>query len=273
MRCFLLSASISFAIAAVAGPPAEPSEITTPSGAVMVLLPGGTFTMGDNDGEVDEPEHAVTVSPFCIDQFEVSQEEYERLMGDNPSKVKSKKNPVEQIRWSDAVRYCNARSREEGLEPAYDLTAWTCNFEANGYRLPTEAEWEYAARAGTGTAYSFGASDDDLTKHAWFKDNAKAKPHPVRQRRPNPWGLYDMHGNVWEWCNDFYQVDYYLRSEAEDPRGPERGAKKVLRGGCWNSTPDACRSAYRYNENPAYTDACFGYDIYGFRCVRPWSEK
>ncbi len=253
--------------------PATPREITTESGVQMILLPGGTFTMGDENGEIDETPHKVTVSPFFIDKFEVTQEEYERVMGSNPSKVKGRKNPVEQVRWSDAVRYCNERSQLEGLEPAYDLKTWTCRFEANGYRLPTEAEWEYAARAGTTTTYSFGSSEANLRQHGWFKANTGGKPRPVGQLRPNSWGLFDMHGNVWEWCNDFYKVDYYAESPQNDPKGPESGDKKVLRGGCWNSTPDACRSAYRYNESPAYTDACFGYDIYGFRCVRSYDEN
>jgi len=248
--------------------PTAPKEIATPSGVQMIALPGGTFTMGQKDSEVDEPPHEVTLSPFAIDKFEVTQEEYEKVMGNNPSKVKGNKNPVEQVRWSDAVRYCNERSRLEGLEPAYDLKTWTCRFEANGYRLPTEAEWEYAARAGATSAYSFGDSDSELPKYAWFKTSSDGKPHPAGQRKPNAWGLHDMHGNVWEWCNDFYKVDYYPQSPAQDPKGPDTGDKKVLRGGCWNSTSDACRSAFRYNENPAYTDACFGYDIYGFRCVR-----
>ena len=250
------------------GPPAEPKEIATPSGVEMVLLPGGKFTMGDEDGEVDEPEHEVSVGPFYIDKCEVTQEEFERVVGENPSKVKGRQNPVEQVRWSDAVRYCNERSRADGLEPAYDLKTWQCRFDANGYRLPTEAEWEYAARAGTNTAYHFGNPDAMLKQHAWFKPNAGGKPRPVRQRKPNAWGLYDMLGNVWEWCNDFYKVDYYLETPKQDPKGPAAGEKKVLRGGCWSSNPDSCRSAYRYNENPGYTDACFGYDIYGFRCVR-----
>jgi len=249
-------------------PPTEPKEVTTTSGVPMILLPGGTFTMGDENGEVDEVPHEVTVSPFYVDKYEITQEEYERVMGENPSKVKGRRNPVEQVRWSDAARYCNARSKSEGLDPAYDLKNWTCRFEADGYRLPTEAEWEYAARGGTGTSYSFGKADAKLVQHGWFKTNAAGKPHPVGQRRPNPWGLCDMHGNVWEWCNDFYGVDYYEQSPAKDPKGPDAGEKKVLRGGCWSSMPDACRSAYRYNEAPAYTDACFGYDIYGFRCVK-----
>jgi len=252
--------------------PASPKEIATQSGVQMILLPGGTFTMGQEGGEVDESPHAATLSPFAIDKFEVTQQEYEQVMGSNPSKVKNPKNPVEQIRWSDAVRYCNERSRREGLDPAYDLKTWACRFEASGYRLPTEAEWEYAARAGATTMYSYGDTDGELVRHAWFKANSGGKPHPVGQRKPNAWGLYDMHGNVWEWCTDFYKVDYYSAAPAQDPKGPGSGDKKVLRGGCWNSSPDACRLAYRYNENPAYTDACFGYDIYGFRCVRSYRE-
>ena len=254
-------------------PPTAPAETTTKSGVQMVLLPGGTYTMGDKDGEVDEAPHNVTLSPFYMDKYEVSQEEYERVMGENPSKVKGKKNPVEQVRWSDAVRYCNARSQLEGLDPAYDLKTWTCRFQANGYRLPTEAEWEYAARAGATSSYCFGNSEAMLKDDAWFKDNASGRPHPVGLRKPNAWGLYDMHGNVWEWCNDFYKVDYYAESPAKDPRGPQSGDKKVLRGGCWNSSADACRSAYRYSESPAYSDVCFGYDIYGFRCVRKYEAK
>lgn len=271
MAPFYLFAVLLAPAAMPEDPPTAPKEITTSAGIVMVLLPGGTFTMGDNSGEVDETEHTVTLSPFYLDKFEVTQEEYQRVMGENPSKVAGKKNPVEQIRWSDAVRYCNARSRLEGLDPAYDLTTWTCRFEASGYRLPTEAEWEYAARAGTRTQYSFGDNETELKQYAWYKDTAGGKPHPVGQRKPNAWGFFDMHGNVWEWCNDFYKVDYFTESPEKDPRGPLTGEKKVLRGGCLSSNPDACRSAYRYNENPAYTDACFGYDIYGFRCARSFA--
>ncbi len=271
-RMLLLLMAAAFA-PAIALAQDAPTPHTTPSGISMLLLPGGSFSMGDENGEVDEVPHEVSVGPFYIDTHEVSQEEYERVMEDNPSKFLGKTNPAEQIRWSDAVRYCNARSQLEGLDPAYDLTTWTCRFEANGYRLPTEAEWEYAARAGTDTAYSFGDGDAKLRQHAWYKTTAKGKPRPIGQRRHNPWGLYDMHGNVWEWCNDCYSVDYFTKSPKENPRGPEAGDKKVLRGGCWNSEPDACRSAYRYNENPAYTDACFGYDIYGFRCVLPYSAE
>jgi formylglycine-generating enzyme required for sulfatase activity len=237
------------------------------SGVEMVHIAGGRFTMGD-DKEIDARPHEVFVSSFYIDKRLVTQEEYQKVMGKNPSRWKGNRNPVEQVRWSDAVKYCNARSRLEGLEPCYDLEAWECNFDANGYRLPTEAEWEYACRAGTKTTFFFGNSPSQLKSYAWFDENSAGKPHPVGQKRPNPWGLYDMCGNVWEWCNDFYKVDYYQESPEEDPKGPKTGETKVVRGGAWKFSADSCRSGYRYNEDPGYVDACFGYDIYGFRCVR-----
>jgi len=245
---------------------------TTQGGVEMVAIPGGWFQMGsDQQGEVDESPHKVYVSPFRIDKYEVTQEEYQRVTGSDPSRWKGAQNPVEQIRWADAVHYCNARSRLEGLQPAYDVTTGQCDFAADGYRLPTEAEWEYAARAGTETRHCFGDSPSELELHAWFKGNSTRGPHPVGQKEPNPWGLYDMYGNVWEWCHDFYREDYYGQSPARDPRGPETGKDRVVRGGCWNSRPNMCRSSYRNYEDPGYTDTCFGKDIHGFvgfRCVK-----
>lgn len=223
--------------------------------------------MGDEE-EIDAPPHEVTVSAFMIDRFPVTQQQYQGVMGENPSRWKRERNPVEQVRWSDAARFCNKRSEAEGLEPCYDLKTWSCNFEADGYRLPTEAEWEYACRAGTTTAYFFGDSPSRLGDHAWFEQNSGGRPNPVGQKLPNPWGLHDMCGNVWEWCNDFYGVDYYEKSPAVDPRGAAEGDTRVVRGGAWRFSAGSCRSGYRYNENPGYVDACFGYDIYGFRCVR-----
>jgi len=243
------------------------SKSKTESGVEMVQLPAGRFTMGD-ENEIDATPHEVFVSSFYMDAHLVTQEEYQRVMGENPSRWKADRNPVEQVRWSDAVRYCNARSRLDGLQPCYDLNAWECNFDANGYRLPTEAEWEYTCRAGTKTPYFFGNDPSKLKDYAWFDKNSGAKPRPVGQKLPNPWGLYDMYGNVWEWCNDFYKVDYYQESPEENPRGPKTGETKVVRGGAWKFSAESCRSGYRYNEAPGYVDVCFGYDIYGFRCVR-----
>jgi len=246
---------------------AATSSPTATNAATMVQVQGGKFMMGDKD-EVDAPPHEVLVGSFAMDRNLVTQEQFQKLMGTNPSRWKGDKHPVEQLRWSDAVRFCNKRSEAEGLQPCYDLNTMKCNFEANGYRLPTEAEWEYACRAGTTTSFFFGDDPAKLGEYAWFEKNSGGRPRPVGQKQPNPWGLYDMVGNVWEWCNDFYKVDYYQESPRENPRGPGEGQNKVLRGGAWRFSAENSRSGYRYNESPGYSDVCFGYDIYGFRCVR-----
>ena len=233
----------------------------------MIQVPGGRFMMGDKN-EVDATPHEVSVSSFYIDKTLVTQEHFQKVTGANPSRWKGDKNPVEQVRWSDAVKFCNQRSELEGLQPCYDLKTWQCNFDANGYRLPTEAEWEHACRGGSTTAYFFGDSPAKLGDYAWFDKNSGGHPRPVGQKQPNPFGLYDICGNTWEWCNDFYKVDYYQESSKEDPRGPKEGENKVVRGGAWRFSSESCRSGYRYNESPGYADVCFGYDIYGFRCVK-----
>ena len=143
-----------------------------------------------------------------------------------------------------------------------------CNFEADGYRLPTEAEWEYACRAGTTGEYPFGNDPRRLKSYAWYAANSGKTTHPVGEKKPNPWGLYDMLGDVAEWCNDVYDPGYYKRSPEENPRGPEEGEKYVLRGGAWNSKAEACRPSYRVGEDPGFQDACFSLDAIGFRCVR-----
>jgi formylglycine-generating enzyme required for sulfatase activity len=238
------------------------------SGGEMVRIPAGSFTMGDASDPPDESPHQVTVGAFYIDKFPVTQELYEKITGVNPSKRKAPTNPVERTQWTDAARFCNRCSEVEGLKPCYDLRNWACDFTADGYRLPTEAEWEYACRAGSSTKYCFGDSEGELSRYAWFKPGSEGKTRPVGQKLPNRWGLYDMHGNVWQWCNDWYGETYYTASPSENPRGPETGKQRVLRGGAWDSTPDKCRSAYRHKEFPVYSDACFGADSYGFRRVR-----
>jgi formylglycine-generating enzyme required for sulfatase activity len=252
------------------GPTAgAPSIVDQKSAYEMVLLPAGTFRMGSASGKADEaPLHEVQIDAFLMDRYEMTQEHYAKFVPINGSHFKGPKNPVEMISWPEAALFCNLRSRGEGLKPCYDEDSGQCNFDADGYRLPTEAEWEYACRAGTGTEFGFDNDGRQLKQYAWFGDNAGKKTQPVGQKRPNAWGLFDMHGNVAEWCNDAYELHYYAGSPAENPRGPGEGKKRVLRGGAWNSTADCCRSAYRLGEDPGFEDACFARDAIGFRCVR-----
>jgi formylglycine-generating enzyme required for sulfatase activity len=235
----------------------------------MALLPAGEFVMGDNDGDADEkPAHKVRLSAFYMDTREVTQRAYQALMEKNPSKSIGPDKPVEQVDWLHAILFCNMRSLKESLKPCYDPKTLACDFSADGYRLPTEAEWEYACRAGSTAKYAFGDDPAQLKTFAWFKDNAGRTTHSVGQKTPNAWGLYDMHGNVAEWCHDFYSETYYQKADGPDPHGPATGDKCVLRGGSWRSSPDACRAAARNSESPRFADACFGSDAYGFRCVR-----
>jgi formylglycine-generating enzyme required for sulfatase activity len=234
----------------------------------MVAVPGGWFEMGDKGGsEGDAPPHRVWVDPFYMDRYEVTQDVYRRLQISDPSRFKGENLPVEQKTWIDAVRFCNIRSYEEGLEPCYDEDTLECNFEAGGYRLPTEAEWEYACRAGTTTSYSYGDDPNELSRYAWFIPNAGNKTQKVGTRKSNPWGLFDMHGNVAEWCNDYYSEDYYVNCPEKNPPGPVSGRLRVIRGGAWNSTLGVCRSGYR-SMSASVADGCLVSDAIGFRCVR-----
>lgn len=248
--------------------PAPRQRVVTKTGAEMVLIPAGEFAMGDARGEDDEqPVHRVRVGSFWMDKCEVTQGSFERLAGRNPARWVGLERPVERVTWFMAIQYCNLRSVREGLRPCYDPNTQRCDFGANGYRLPTEAEWEYACRAGSTTRWSFGDEPSELSRHAWFKQNAGKGTHPVKQKAENPWGLYDMYGNVAEWCHDFYRETYPAEA-ALDPHGPDSGQQRVLRGGSWNTREDSCRSGARRAETPAFADACFGSDTYGFRCVR-----
>ena len=248
--------------------PATMPVVTSASGVEMVLIPGGAFVMGSPNHPGETP-HSVTLDSFYMDRTEVTQEQFARLQLADPSAHKGAQNPVEQISMIHAARYCNERSKAEHLKACYD-DDFNCDFAADGYRLPTEAEWEYACRAGSSADYSFGNDPKKLAEHGWFKDNASQKTHPVAQKKPNAWGLYDMHGNVAEWCNDYFDAGYYAASPALNPRGPAAGqnAKLVLRGGAWESSADKLRSAARAGESPGFQDACFKLDAIGFRCVR-----
>jgi formylglycine-generating enzyme required for sulfatase activity len=250
-----------------------PATIVSKSGIEMVVIPAGSFAMGSRQGRTDErPVHQVWIDSFLMDRHEVTQGDWDKIGQKealaNPSHFKGPDLPVEQVTWPQAARFCNARSRFEGLQPCYNEDTGVCDFAANGYRLPTEAEWEYACRAGTDADYSFGNDTRHLDNFAWFTDNSAKKTHPVAQKKPNPWGLYDMHGNVAEWCQDVYGQGYYQVSPDKNPRGPADGKQYVLRGGSWKSPAEALRSAFRLGDTPGFSDACLARDAIGFRCVR-----
>jgi formylglycine-generating enzyme required for sulfatase activity len=251
-----------------------PIDIVTKSGVEMVYLPGGEFLMGSAHGNPDEaPVHKVQVSAILMDKFEVTHEMMTKVQLPNPSHWQdSPKKPVERVRWRDAKQYCNERSLLEGLKPCYNEKTmdWDCDYAADGYRLPTEAEWEYAARAGTDAPNEFG-QPAKLRQYAWFAANADQKTHPVGQKKPNHWGLHDLYGNVSEWCEDVYSPSYYQESPTVDPRGPTnpgKDVKRVIRGGSWKSSPAGCSATARQGEKTGDSDACFSTDFCGFRCVR-----
>jgi formylglycine-generating enzyme required for sulfatase activity len=237
----------------------------------LVAIPAGTFRMGSPEGEKgrfnDEgPVHEVAISAFQCMRLPVTRKLYFEVMGKNLDWPEDAidNHPANNASWLDAVRFCNMLSNREGLVPCYMIkgfdVAW--NRQANGYRLPTEAEWEYACRAGTQTRWSFGDSAAEIGQYAWFGYNSQGEPQPVGTRKPNPWGLYDMHGNVWEWCWDLW-LGPYSAEQQTSPLEPEVGAYRILRGGAFFDSPEFLRSAARYWFEP--TDQ---FKFIGFRCVR-----
>ena len=238
--------------------------------AEMVLVPAGEFTMGNAKAKAadQKPAHKVKVSAFYIDKYEVTQKDYAEITGQNPSCFQGGDRPVERVRWTDAALYCNLRSKKEGLKPCYTPRTWECDFTADGYRLPTEAEWEMACRAGSKGEFYFNGKANDLTKYGWIRTNSRESTHPVGKKAPNAWGIYDMYGNVAEWCNDYYDANIYASGKNVDPTGAATGKKRVIRGGSWKDRPKSISSSARMADDPATADICQGYDNYGFRCVR-----
>ena len=247
--------------------PAAPPEPYTVTDRVdgappfaMVEVPDGTFAMGD---EYHGPVHEVTVSAYGVGVVPVTQALYEAVIGSDPSHFKGADLPVHRVSWYDAIEFCNRLSERAGLRPCYardgDDVRW--DREADGYRLPTEAEWEYAARAGTTTAYSFGDDPAELGEYAWYVDNAEQRVHPAGEKRPNPWGLHDVHGKVWEWCWDWHGG--YPSTPQRDPAGAGVGVGRVLRGGGYWDVAESLRSANRFRYRPSVRGV-----FIGFRCVR-----
>jgi formylglycine-generating enzyme required for sulfatase activity len=236
-----------------------------PVPANMVKINGGTFMMGSPANEIghdkNETQHNITVSDFYIGNFPVTQKEYKEAMGTNPSRFIADNHPVDCVNWFDAIEYCNKRSKMEGLTPAYtrngNNVSW--NKKANGYRLPTEAEWEYACRAGTTTVYNTGDIITDNT--GWYDANSNDKTHSSGQKPANAWSLYDMHGNVGEWCWDWFEENYYSNSPINNPAGPSSGKNRVMRGGGWDSNDIQVRSARRYSSIPRGQVSSFGFRV------------
>ena len=226
----------------------------------VIWVPAGRFKMGrgpidasllgplqlDLDGLGDEsPVHSVAVDGFWMAGTETTQAQYEAVMGHNPSAHKGAALPVDSVSWNDATEFCRKLSA---------LTGQT-------YSLPTEAQWEYACRAGSNGMWCFGDDPDDLRAYAWCDSTLMVGAHPVATLKPNAWGLYDMHGNVWEWCQDWYDGRYYEKSPSSNPKGPASGEYRVKRGGGWSFLPRGTRSSYRGFKAPSFTEDCGGFRV------------
>ena len=239
----------------------------------MMELPGGTFQMGSPDTDDlardrEKPQHSVTVSAFAIARYPVTRQLYREILGRSPEQWKETGDdqlPANYLTWFDAVKFCNALSAKQGLRPCYRIDGDRVDWDrkANGYRLPTEAEWEYAVRAGTTTRWFFGDDDAELSRYAWFTSNSGGRVHPVGEKKSNPWNLHDMIGNVWDWCWDWFG-DYSKDAAAViDPIGSSTGVGRVLRGGAYWGEGRYLRSADRFRDEPENR-----LDLVGVRCVR-----
>ena len=199
------------------------------TGMEFVYIPGGTFDMA--------PNYKVTLSPYLIGKYQVTQSEWQKIMGDNPSSFKGDRRPVECVSWDDCQEFC----------------------QKTGLSLPSEAQWEHACRAGSKGRYCFGDDELKLGEYAWYDSNSGSQTHPVGEKKPSAYGLYDMHGNVWEWCQDYY--GNYPSGSFTDPTGVSSGSSRVNRGGGWYGYTSNCGSANRDGSDADYLSSCLG-----FRC-------
>ncbi len=214
----------------------------------MHAIPGGEFLMGspEKQGYADEyPQHRATLSPFYIGKYPITQAQWRAVMRTSSSHFNGPNHPVDSVTWDEAFEFCRRLSYAT----------------SRIYRLPTEAEWEFACRAGMQTQFNYGDEEEFIVQYAWCLTNSGNHTHPVGEKKPNGWGLYDMHGNVWEWCHDWYGADYYQHSPSVNPFGPAKGTSRVLRGGSWYSLPNYCRNAGRSNHQPDLRDPLVGFRV------------
>ncbi|MDR2441531.1 MAG: SUMF1/EgtB/PvdO family nonheme iron enzyme [Planctomycetaceae bacterium] len=258
------------------------TTITSSKGTKLRRIPNGRFYMGSHDSDEylrnnEHPQHRVLITRnLFVGVYPVTQGEFMQLMEFNPSIItENELCPVDSVTWYSAVEYCNKMSELEELPPFYELKAIkrraTGTIEkadilelgGNGYRLLTEAEWEYTCRAGSITPWCYGDQVMEVGEYAWYYDNSSMETHPVGEKKPNSWGLFDMHGNVMEWCHDWYGEFYYQQcaEEEENPTGPSEGTAKVLRGGAWQFGAEATRCAYRNSSSPETTSGVIGFRV------------
>jgi formylglycine-generating enzyme required for sulfatase activity len=272
-----------------------------PAGEFLMGSPGSDL-VASND---EKPQHRVRITqPFYLGIHQVTRGQFRRFVDASGYKTEAEKDrkggwcwdagatkwvqdpkytwrspgfdqtdehPVVNVSWNDVEAFCNALSQKEGLSPFSTIKGQTVSvpdWNGPGYRLPTEAEWEYACRAGSQTRYCFGDDEKTLGEYAWYFANSGDRTHPVGEKKPNAFGLHDMHGNVWEWCWDGYDADYYRQSPAADPRGSDQAASRVIRGGSWRFAPHFARSAYRSWYAPVYR-----FFYLGFRLARGQSGR
>lgn len=244
----------------------------------MILVEGGKYMMGSNStlAANEKPAHEVMVNSFYMAKTECTFQEFDAFckatgwrLPDDDYKWGRGNRPVLDVKWVDALMYCNWLSQQENLTQCYQIEfkgstiKVECSFEANGYRLPTEAEWEYAARGGNKSKGFNASGSNNVDEIAWYNGNSNNKSQPVGLKKPNELGIHDLNGNVWEWCWDWYDEKYYSGSPKDNPKGPKSSKYRVLRGGSWNYLGSFCTVTQRYLLVPDHR-SCF----YGFRVVR-----